>query len=193
MRMSDDRKTVIQPLGTNAEKEVETQGMMRAVLDFEGQMGLDASVMENSGRLFWIRGDGASHAAIQRIKKYLSSHHSDYESFRNRFSLPETWHTRATSLNSIARNHYGPAASSDPSSLSKSATTADVKRPPNLKKCDFYPTSRSLTLFWVSRVLDIWRSESFRSKLISAESSQDILQHRRHHSVFLRPHRPSHI
>lgn len=69
MRMADDCKTVIQPLGTNAEKEVETQGMMRAVLDFEGQMGLDASVMENSEHLFGIWGDGASHATIQHIKK----------------------------------------------------------------------------------------------------------------------------
>ncbi|KAJ7933175.1 hypothetical protein B0H13DRAFT_1856462 [Mycena leptocephala] len=32
-----------------------------------------------------------------------------------------------------------------------------MKRPTDLKKCDFYPTSRSMTLFWVARVLDCWR------------------------------------
>ncbi|KAF7971926.1 hypothetical protein HWV62_19447 [Athelia sp. TMB] len=157
MRLANGRKTQIQPLGTNSEQEIKTDGMMRAILDFESQMGLEPSIMENSGRLFWIRGDGGSHAAVQRIKKYLSAHASDYESFRNRISLPEWWHTRATNLNSTARNHYGPRSSSDPSSLSKSSVKAGVKRPADLKKCDFYPTSRSLTLFWVTRVLDVWR------------------------------------
>ncbi|KAF7971918.1 hypothetical protein HWV62_19431 [Athelia sp. TMB] len=137
MRMADGRKTEIQPLGTNAEQEIKTDGMMRAILDFESQMGLEPSIMENSGRLFWIRGDGGSHAAVQRIKKYLSAHASDYESFRNRISLPEWWHTRATNLNSTARNHYGPRSSSDPSSLSKSSVKAGVKRPADLKKIHF--------------------------------------------------------
>jgi hypothetical protein len=34
------RKTTVQPLGTNAERETENHGMLRAVLDFEQQMGL---------------------------------------------------------------------------------------------------------------------------------------------------------
>jgi hypothetical protein len=137
-RMREGRKTFVQPLGTNAEKETETQGMMRAILDFENQMGLDDKSME--GLLFMIRGDGALIAAIGRIKKYLSAHPDDYKSFRNRLPPgPEIWHTRATDLNSNAANHYGPHSSADPSSLSKSANAANVKRPPNLKKCDFYP------------------------------------------------------
>ncbi|KZP25600.1 hypothetical protein FIBSPDRAFT_1041245 [Athelia psychrophila] len=159
MPRAPGRKTNIQPLGTNAEKEVETAGMMRAILDFETQMGLSKSIMEKSGQLFWIRGDGASHAAVQRIKRYLLAHPSDYDSFRNRFSLPEVWHTRSTQMNSTARNHYGPVASRDPSSLSKSSVKAGIKRPPDLKKCDFYSTSRSMTLIWSARVLDIWRIE----------------------------------
>ena len=52
----------MQPLGTNAEKETETQGMMWAILDFENQMGLDDKSME--GLLFMIRGEGASIAAM---------------------------------------------------------------------------------------------------------------------------------
>jgi len=39
-RMREGRKTVVQPLGTNAEREIETQGMSRAILDFDEQMGV---------------------------------------------------------------------------------------------------------------------------------------------------------
>jgi uncharacterized protein YerC len=155
-RMREGRKTVIQPLGTNSERETETQGMLRAVLDFEKQMGLDADAMDDL--LFMVRGDGASIAAIGRIKKYLSAHPDDYKAFRNRIPPgPEIWHTRATDLNSMAANHYGPRSSRDPSALSRSANAANVKRPANLKKCDFYPTSRSITLFFEARVLDCFR------------------------------------
>ncbi|KAJ6630001.1 hypothetical protein B0H10DRAFT_2208149 [Mycena sp. CBHHK59/15] len=45
-RLRKGRKTVMQPLGTNAEQETETQGMMRALLDFENQMGFDEKAME---------------------------------------------------------------------------------------------------------------------------------------------------
>ncbi|KAG6818589.1 hypothetical protein H0H93_003702 [Arthromyces matolae] len=154
-RMREGRKTVVQPLGTNAEKEVETQGMMRALLDFEKQMGLDEKALE--GKIVMPGGDGASFAAILRTKKYMAQHESDYQSFRGRLSVPELWHTRATNLNALAENHYGPVASPDPSSMSKSATAANTKRPSNLKKCDFYPTARSVFLFFEARVLDCWR------------------------------------
>ncbi|KAJ7244495.1 hypothetical protein C8J57DRAFT_1680834 [Mycena rebaudengoi] len=40
-RLPRNRKTMVQPLGTNAERETEIQGMMRAMLDFEKQMGLE--------------------------------------------------------------------------------------------------------------------------------------------------------
>ncbi|KAJ7886538.1 hypothetical protein B0H14DRAFT_3729305 [Mycena olivaceomarginata] len=80
-----------------------------------------------------------------------------YASYRNAISTPETWHTKSTQLNSAATNHYGPAASPDPSSLSRSSNAANMKRPTDLKKCDFYPTSRSMTMIWEARVLDCWR------------------------------------
>ncbi|RDB16838.1 hypothetical protein Hypma_002483 [Hypsizygus marmoreus] len=154
-RMREGRKTTVQPLGTNAEKEVETQGMMRAILDFEKQMGLDEKALE--GKIVMPGGDGASFAAILRIKKYMAAHPGDYKAFRGRVSVPELWHTRATNLNSVAENHYGPIASMDPSALSKSAAAANTKRLSNLKKCDFYPTACSLMLFFEARVLDCWR------------------------------------
>ncbi|KAJ7847450.1 hypothetical protein B0H14DRAFT_2357176 [Mycena olivaceomarginata] len=151
------RRSIMQPLGTNAEHSTETQGMKRALLDFEQQMGLDEKTMDNN-LIFMERGDGASIAAIWRIKKYLAAHPSHYKAFRNRVPPgPEIWHTRWTQLNAIALNFYGPAASTDPSSLSKSATAAGAKRPANLKKVDFFPTSRSMQLFFEARVLDCWR------------------------------------
>ncbi|KAJ6628266.1 hypothetical protein B0H10DRAFT_1778257 [Mycena sp. CBHHK59/15] len=125
-RLRRGRKTVVQPLGTNAERETETQGMMRAMLDFESQIGLDEKAME--GLVITPRGDGASIAAMWRIKKYLLAHPSHYKSFRNRVPPgPEIWHTRWTKLNAISSNCYGPATSTDPSALSKSATAAGAK------------------------------------------------------------------
>ncbi|KAK7059604.1 hypothetical protein R3P38DRAFT_2388527, partial [Favolaschia claudopus] len=155
-RLPPNRKTVVQPLGTNAERETETQGMMRAMLDFEAQMGLDEKAME--GLIITPRGDGASIAAMWRIKKYLSAHPSHYKAFRNRVPPgPEIWHTRWTQLNSISANCYGAASAQDPFALSKSATAVGAKRPSDLKKVDFWPISRSMTLFFEARVLDCWR------------------------------------
>ncbi|KAJ7685894.1 hypothetical protein B0H17DRAFT_1204590 [Mycena rosella] len=150
------RTSLMQPLGTNAERETETQGMMRAILDFMKQMGLDETALYNL--IFIARGDGASVAAMWRIQKFLAAHPSHYKAFRN--LVPpgsEAWHTRWTQLNAMAANHYGPVSSSDPSFLSKSATAAGAKRPTNLKKVDFFPTSRSMQLFYEARVLDCFR------------------------------------
>ncbi|KAJ7870106.1 hypothetical protein B0H14DRAFT_3440329 [Mycena olivaceomarginata] len=149
-------KTVLQPLGTNSEREVENKGMPQsALLDFDKQMGVEPEKSDNI--LSWVRGDGASHATVMRLKKILATSPDIYTSFRNVISTPETWHTKATDLNSCASNHYGPAASKDPSSLSHSSNTTNMKRPTDLKKCDFYPTSRNLTMIWEARVLDCWR------------------------------------
>ncbi|KAJ7867127.1 hypothetical protein B0H13DRAFT_2236750 [Mycena leptocephala] len=155
-RLPKGRITVMQPVGTNGEHSTETQGMFRALLDFFGQLGLDEKAFENL--IFMPRGDGASIAAIWRIKKYLSAHPGNYKAFRNVVPPgPEIFHTRWTNLNSLSTNFYGPASSADPSALSKSATAAGAKRPSNLKKVDFFPTSRSMTLFFEARVLDCWR------------------------------------
>ncbi|KZP26721.1 hypothetical protein FIBSPDRAFT_909075 [Athelia psychrophila] len=153
-RMREGRKTAVQPLGTNAEREIETEGMKRAVLDFEGQMGTGP---ESAGFLSWIRGDGGSFAAANRVKKYLSATGDDYKAFRNRLTTPEIWHMRSTNLNTISDNHYGPAASQDPSSLSKSSNCVQFTRPSNTSEVNFYPTVRALTLFWEMQVIDCWR------------------------------------
>ncbi|KAJ7193717.1 hypothetical protein GGX14DRAFT_537504 [Mycena pura] len=148
---ADHSPTQCQPLMVNSERETESQGMLRAVEDFDRQIGVD--VERNPNLLSWIRGDGASYAQILRLSRYTAP----IGNFRNKIATPEVWHTGATDLNSIAENHYGPATSSDPSSLSKASTCAGLKRPSNLKSCDYYPTVRSLTLIWTAHVLDCWR------------------------------------
>ncbi|KAJ7692191.1 hypothetical protein B0H17DRAFT_1200535 [Mycena rosella] len=168
-RIDPNRETPVQPTGTNGEREVETQGMARALLDFDQQSGIDPDKCDNI--LSWVRGDGASHATIMRLKKYLAVTPNIYKSFRNVISTPETWHKKATDLNACASNHYGPAASKDPSSLSRSSDAANMKRPTDLKKCDFYPTSRSMTMIWDARVLDCWRL------ILGIDSDSDILEH----------------
>ncbi|KAJ7737529.1 hypothetical protein B0H16DRAFT_1762389, partial [Mycena metata] len=148
-------KKKVQNLSTNSEREMTSQGMLRARGDFDKQMGIEPDKCDNI--LDWIRGDGGSHATLMNLKKYLAIDPNIYNSCRNVVSTPETWHTKATDLNSSASNHYGPAASKDPSSLSRSSNATNMKRPTDLKKCDFYPTSRSMTMIWEARVLDCWR------------------------------------
>ncbi|KAJ7266414.1 hypothetical protein B0H12DRAFT_1010765 [Mycena haematopus] len=143
-------KTVLQPLATNAEQEGTSQGMQRTLREFEEQMGIEPEKYDNI--LIWNRGDGASHSTVMGLRKYLAVSADIYKSFRNVISTPETWHTKA-----CASNHYGPSASKDPSSLSRSSNTANMKRPTDLKKCDFYPTSRSMTLIWEAHILNCWR------------------------------------
>ncbi|KAK7036841.1 hypothetical protein R3P38DRAFT_3182805 [Favolaschia claudopus] len=130
-RMREGRKTVCHPLGTNSEKSTETLGMERAVRDFDSQMEVDS---DDPKRLFWVRGDGASYANFLRLTDYGAP----LGIFKNKID-------------------YGPATSSDPSSLSRCSNMAGLKRPSNLKACDYYPTVRNLTIIWKAHVLDCWR------------------------------------
>ncbi|KAJ7756790.1 hypothetical protein DFH07DRAFT_742456 [Mycena maculata] len=149
-RMQEGRQHKCQPVGTNGERSTETQGMERAIGDFDAQTGTDST---KGNRLDWLRGDGASYAAFLRLTKYCTP----IGKFPNKIATPEIWHTGATDLNSTAANHYGPASSSDPSSLSKCSNITGFKRPSNPKSCDYYPTVRNLTAFWTAHVLDCWR------------------------------------
>jgi hypothetical protein len=135
------------------ERSTETAGMERAVGDFDLQLGLDPEV--DTCLLEWIHGDGASYANLVRLTKLCAQME---KKFTNKITTPEIWHTGVTDLNSIATNHYGPAASSDPSSLSTPPNAAGFKCPSNVKSCDYYPTMRNLTLIWKAHVLDsLWK------------------------------------
>ena len=60
--MCDNRKTWVQPLGTNDKVEIETQGMHQALLDFEEQVGITRKA---AGKLLlWASRDGASFTAM---------------------------------------------------------------------------------------------------------------------------------
>ncbi|KAJ7874042.1 hypothetical protein B0H14DRAFT_2569452 [Mycena olivaceomarginata] len=71
-------KTVLQPLGTNSEREVENKGMQSALLDFDKQMGVEPEKSDNI--LSWVRGDGASHATVMCLKKILATSPDIYTS-----------------------------------------------------------------------------------------------------------------
>ncbi|KAJ7692758.1 hypothetical protein B0H17DRAFT_933727, partial [Mycena rosella] len=128
-----------QPLMLNSECKTSISGMIRTVGDFDGQVGVD--VKKHPNLLEWVRGDGASFANLLRASRYCAS----VGNFRNKFSLPEIWRTGACDLNSVSENHYDPATSSDPSSLSKASSTAGLKRPSNVKSYDYYPIVRNLS------------------------------------------------
>ena len=153
--MCEGWKTVVQPLGMNAERETETQGMARAIMDFDEQMGINSKAADQL--ISWVHGNGASYVTALRLQKYLCSIPDNHKSFQNCISTPEIWHAKAMMVNSIATNHYGPATSQDPSSLSRSSGAAGFKRLTNFNSCDYCPTIRSMTLIWEAQVLDCWR------------------------------------
>ncbi|KAF7358185.1 hypothetical protein MVEN_00867000 [Mycena venus] len=154
-RRLEPRKKRLQPLSTNSEQQMENKGYQAGFRDFDEQMGIEPEKCDDL--LSWNRADGGGHGTLMRQKMIQVTTKDIYTSYRNAISTPETWHTKSTKLNSTASNHYGPAASPDPSSLSRSSNAANMKRPTDLKKCDFYPTSRSMAMIWEARVLDCWR------------------------------------
>jgi hypothetical protein len=105
----------------------------------------------------WIHGDGVTHAAITRVKKFLCTLIDNYDAHQNCLSTLEVWHTRLTILNSITKNHFGPTTSIDPASLLWSYAAAKFKRPSDTANCDWYRTERNLKIVWNAHVLDCWR------------------------------------
>ncbi|KAK7446004.1 hypothetical protein VKT23_014627 [Stygiomarasmius scandens] len=163
-RMREGRKTTLVPLGTNSEREIETEGMKRALHDFFQQSGLQPECA--SHLIAWVGGDGGSVLAMDRAKRYLAQHYdpddpeSDYKILHNLLPTIGIWHTQATNQNVIAENHFGPAVTNDPSALSRSASCANFKRPTNFKDCsNYYPLHRCMSTCWNAQVLDCWQHE----------------------------------
>jgi hypothetical protein len=115
----EPRKKHLQPLSTNAEQQMENKGYQAGFRDFDQQMGIEPEKCDDL--LSWNRGDGGNHGTHQRQKIIQVTTKDVYTSYRNAISTPETWHTKATQLNSAASNHYGLAASPDPSSPSRNS------------------------------------------------------------------------
>ncbi len=82
-QMRNGQKTWVQPLGTNAEREIETKGMKQCMLDFDAQMGIKGQ--DTAKTMLWFCSDGGSFAAANQLKKYLGVTDLDvYQSFQNR-------------------------------------------------------------------------------------------------------------
>ncbi|THU78559.1 hypothetical protein K435DRAFT_588157, partial [Dendrothele bispora CBS 962.96] len=163
-RMRRGRKTTLIPLGTNSEREIETEGMKRALHDFFEQSGVQPECA--SDLIVWVGGDGGSVLAMNRAKRYLAQHYelgdseSDYKILHNLLPTIGIWHTQSTNQNMIAENHFGPAVTNDPSALSRSASCANFKRPSNFKDCSkFYSLHRCMSTCWNAQILDCWRHE----------------------------------
>ncbi|KAF9002660.1 hypothetical protein BDZ89DRAFT_926566, partial [Hymenopellis radicata] len=155
-RLPSDRKTEIQPLGSNAEREIELDGSHACVRDFDAQSGWLEKFAEFL--VSWYGGDGGTYAALKRLKKLLAATApKEYASFMHMVVTPELWHMGSTMVGTLATNHFGPASSADPSSLSRASTAASQKRPSDLSKPDYYPTVRGMKLIWNAQVLDCWR------------------------------------
>ncbi|KAK1235738.1 hypothetical protein PQX77_001026 [Marasmius sp. AFHP31] len=158
-RLPDDRQTKIQPLGTNAEREIEIHGMKACISDFDTQVGFTAAGAEEK-LVEWVSGDGATFATMRNLQKYLApTDLGNRETLRNKIVTPELWHAKDKGLKAIVETHVGPPTSNDPSSLSRLYTLAGFKRPSNPKESDHYPTIRALETIWIAQVLDCWRIE----------------------------------
>ncbi|KAL0563870.1 hypothetical protein V5O48_018192, partial [Marasmius crinis-equi] len=176
-RMRDGRKTKVQPLGTNSEKEMETSGMASCLHDFFSQSGVKPE--HASKHILWVSGDGGSVLSMDQAKKYLATmfdpsdiSSTDYNTLHSLLPTMELWHTQATSQNAIAANHFGPSTTSDPSALSRSAHAAKFKRPTNFRDAsNYYNLSRTMGTIWDAEILDCWRIT------LGLDSHADIIPH----------------
>ncbi|KAF8994246.1 hypothetical protein BDZ89DRAFT_1053392 [Hymenopellis radicata] len=151
-RMKDGRKTW-SSLGH------EWRGMHAAQVDFDEQCGLNPEEVAKARVIVWDGGDGGSFLVGQNVKKCRlpqAVSQNVHETFENRLWTTGLWHTKATALNVMAANFYGPKECSDPSSLSNAASATGMHRPSNLDKCDFYPTARTMQLICEAHILDCW-------------------------------------
>ncbi|KAL0057682.1 hypothetical protein AAF712_015669 [Marasmius tenuissimus] len=159
------------------EKEMETSGMIQCLDDFFKQSG--AKPEYASKLISWVSGDGGSVMAMDCAKKYRALMYepskpstTDYNTLHHLLPTMEIWHAQATCQNTIAENHYGPAASSDPSALSRSANAAKFKHPTNFRdSSNYYNLSRSMGTFWDALILDCWRIE------LGLDSHREIIPH----------------
>ncbi|KAF9024016.1 hypothetical protein BDZ89DRAFT_936258, partial [Hymenopellis radicata] len=155
-RLPDDRVTEIQPMRSNAEREIELEGSKNCINDYSTQMGWKKEWA--TWLIAWFRGDGGTYATIKRLKKLLmATAPGEYDSFIHLLATPELWHMGSTMIGTLASNHYGAASSPDPSSLSRASSAGSQKRPTDLSKPDYYPTVAAMKLIWNAQVLDCWR------------------------------------
>ncbi|KAJ3506750.1 hypothetical protein NLJ89_g6695 [Agrocybe chaxingu] len=145
----------VHPLASSGKNETIMTELKEALGDFLEQSGQTAESFKK--RLFPIGGDGLTYEKILQLTEYLQFHTNDVDAMRIVKPLLEWWHTEWTNLSRLFEAHWGMPLSQDPSTLGHSATKIGYKKPPNLKKVDFY-TSRDLAFLVLdARMLDCWR------------------------------------
>ncbi|KAJ7830934.1 hypothetical protein B0H14DRAFT_2285121, partial [Mycena olivaceomarginata] len=114
------RQTRRVPLSSNSHAEMETSGMKEAEKDFDRQMGYTPENVSAARVLIWDAGDGGSVLSGNRVMRHLLPQGvslNEYESFENRLWTPGLFHVQMHMINALAETHFGPKATTDPSSL----------------------------------------------------------------------------
>ncbi|KAF8994515.1 hypothetical protein BDZ89DRAFT_1179618, partial [Hymenopellis radicata] len=109
----------------------------------------------------WDGGDGGSVLSGARVIRHrlpqLASESVDiHTAFANRFWTPGLWHQKATMINSLATNYYGPATTKDPSALHRLASATNMYIPTKTDSCNFYPAVTLMTTACEAQILDAW-------------------------------------
>lgn len=154
LRLSQSK---IHPLASSSRSETVLTEFKEALEDFFAQTGQTHESFKRY--LFPIGGDGLTYEKMIQLQEYLQLHESEFDSFEFMQPLLEWWHTEWTNLSRLCEFHWGsdgPEAL-DPSTLGHSAAKIGWKKPPNLKKVDFYTTADLVDTVLDGRMLDCWR------------------------------------
>ncbi|KAI0072322.1 hypothetical protein K474DRAFT_1574435, partial [Panus rudis PR-1116 ss-1] len=159
-QIDPNRRSKIQPLGTNAANEVSFQGMKEAMVDFFEQVGITKD-SEGVDQIQFVSGDGKSFEAMGKVKKYLTDESAGplgrYKSFQFALETLELWHTKWTELGRICHGKWGGSYDKqDPSTLGFMAKTVNVPVSPDLKKPEFYPNTRLIEITVTAHIIRCW-------------------------------------
>ncbi len=149
------QKTKIYPLPTVAKNETISKDLRDGLIDFLKGMGQEEE--DYIRRLIPVGGDGLTFEKLVLLKNQLQAEPGEFHRFSILFPFLEIWHTSWTYLSTIFETHYGEVLTKDPSALGHSATKIDQKRPPDLKKVDYYPCLYVGITILEARMLDCWR------------------------------------
>jgi hypothetical protein len=150
------RKSVLYPLATSNKNEAITLELKDGLLDFFEQIGQTRD--SYLPRSIIVSGDGMTMTKLLQVKRYMQFHHKNqFDSFRLLEAAMQPWHGSWTDNSRIHETHWGDEWPDDPSTLGYAAAQMGLRRPPNLKKVDYYPGVHLTYLNLDGRMLDCWR------------------------------------
>lgn len=149
------RKTRLHSLAPAAKNETIMTDLRDALLDFMKQLGQRDD--DFTPRLMPIGGDGLTFEKLVQLKNLAQFQQNELRRFDLVYPFLETWHTQWTFLNLIFETHWGKTLSPNPAALGHSAVKINQKKPPNLKKVDYYPGLYLAYVVLDARMLDCWR------------------------------------